>query len=151
MVIDRIENAEKYVSLHPPFGKVFEALKKLTADSPAGRTEVDGDSAFVNFSSYENKDVSDCKFESHKKYIDIQYVVKGHEHIDVCAADALVCTDDRLDSGDIAFYENTDCFSTADLSDGWFVILYPGEAHRPLVAPDGKPVFTAKAVGKIIQ
>lgn len=150
MVTDNIANADKYVSLHPEFRAVFEALKAYTEDTPAEKNVIDGEKAFINYSSYVNKDAGECKFESHKKYIDIQFVVSGREFIDVCAADGLTYTENRLDEGDIAFFETPEKFSTADLGAGDFVILFPGEAHRPLVAPDGVPTKTFKAVAKIL-
>lgn len=150
MVIDNIANCEKYYSLHPEFKAVFEALKGYTPETPAVKNVINGDTAFINYSTYTNKPVGECKFESHKKYIDIQFVVKGREFIDVCDTKGLTFTEDNLENGDIAFYEDPECFSTADLSDGDFVILFPGEAHRPLVAPKDVPTVTSKAVAKII-
>lgn len=149
MIIDKIENANRYYSLHPDFESVFEGLKKLTAQSDKVRYEVNGDKAFYNLSEYENKPAGECKFESHRVYTDIQYVVAGHEHIDVADAGELKVTEDFSDGGDCAFYADTAEFHVADLRAGEFVILFPGEAHRPLVAPNGVPVKTVKAVAKI--
>ncbi len=150
MIIDSIKNASKYYDVHPSFKEAFEAMAKIVSDTPDERITVDGDNIFINLSTYTNKNVDDCLFESHKKYIDIQYVVTGAELIDVCQTNTLKATDDRLDTDDIAFYENTDIFSTAYLAEGIFVVLFPGEAHRPCVAPDGKGIKTKKAVAKII-
>lgn len=150
MIIDSIKNASKYYDVHPSFREAFDALAKIVNDTPDERITVDGDNIFINLSTYTNKNVSECLFESHKKYIDIQYVITGAELIDVCETDTLKATDDRLDTDDIAFYENSDIFSTAYLTDGIFVVLFPGEAHRPCVAPDGKGIKTKKAVAKII-
>lgn len=151
MVIDSIKNASKYYSLHPEFKAVFEGLAALSENSDKKRYDVDGEKAFYNFSEYTNKPVDECKFEAHRRYIDIQYVVSGHEHIDVCDAERLEVTEDFEDGGDIAFYGDTADFNVADLHAGDFVILFPGEAHRPLVAPNAKPVKTAKAVAKILK
>lgn len=150
MIIDSIKNAKKYYDVHPSFKAAFEALEKISSDTPDERITVDGDNIFVNLATYVNKNVDECLFESHKKYIDIQYVINGAELIDICDTEILKATDDRLDTDDIAFYENTDTFSTAYLSEGIFVVLFPGEAHRPCVAPDGKGVNVKKAVAKII-
>lgn len=149
MIIDKIENAAKYYAVHPEWKAVFEVLASLSADSEEKRRDVDGDKAFVNLSSYVNKPVSECRFEAHAKYADIQYVVTGHEWIDVCPAEGLHATDDRLAADDIAFYEDPASFTRADLPEKTFVVLFPGEAHRPLVAPDGKGIQTKKAVAKI--
>ena len=150
MIIDSIKNAQKYYDVHPSFKAAFEALKAITDETPDEKITVDGDNIFINLSTYTNKNVKDCLFESHKKYIDIQFVLRGSEIIDVCDTDTLKATDDRLDTDDIAFYENTDVFSTAYLTEGEFTVLFPGEAHRPCVAPDGKGVKVRKAVAKII-
>ncbi len=150
MIIDSIKNAQKYYSVHPSFKAAFEALKAITEETPDEKITVDGDNIFINLSSYTNKNVDDCLFESHKKYIDIQFVLKGSEIIDVCDINGLNVTENRLETDDIAFYENTDTFNTAYLNAGEFVVLFPEEAHRPCVAPDGKGVKVRKAVAKII-
>ena len=151
MIIDNIKNADKYIAVNPYFKAVFEVLKSYDADTEEKRTEIDGDKAFINLSSYVNKNVSECKFESHARYMDIQFVVTGHEYIDVTDTDGLVFTENKLTESDIAFYEDPDFFTTADLQPGDFVVLFPGEAHRPLVAPDGKGIATKKAVAKIVM
>lgn len=151
MIIDKIENWKKYEKLHPAFSEVFRTLEKLTAASPCEKTPIDGERAFINLSSYVNRPAEQCAFEVHRKYIDIQYVVKGHEHIDFCPAAELEITDDRMDSGDIAFYAAPEGFSTADLKEGFFAVIFPLEAHRPMVAPNGSGVETVKAVAKILS
>lgn len=150
MIIDSIKNAQKYYSVHPLLKEAFEALMAITEETHDERITVDGENIFINLSTYTNKNVADCLFESHKKYIDIQFVLKGSEKIDVCDTKGLKVTEDRLETDDIAFYENTDVFSTAYLSEGDFTVLFPEEAHRPCVAPDGKGVKVRKAVAKII-
>lgn len=150
MIIDSIANCEKYYSVHPSLKKAFEALAAIDGNVPDERIVVDGDNIFINLSTYTNKNVDECLFESHKKYIDIQYVIDGSEKIDVCDTKTVKATDDRLDSDDIAFYENTSVFTDVYLTAGMFVVLFPGEAHRPCVAPDGKGVKVRKAVAKII-
>lgn len=149
MIIDSIKNASKYYSVHPEFKKAFEALAAITDETPDEKITVDGDNVFINLSTYTNKNVSDCLFESHKRYIDIQFVINGSEIIDVCDQDTLNFTDNRLDTDDIAFFESSEVFSRAMLTEGLFVVLFPGEAHRPCVAPDGKGVRVRKAVAKI--
>ena len=150
MIIDSIKNAKKYYCVHPSFEKAFEALAAIDESTPNERITVDGDNIFINMAEYTNKNVDECAYEAHKKYIDIQYVVTGEEYIDLCDQEILKATDDRLDTDDIAFFENTDKFSRADLTEGIFVVIFPGEAHKPCIAPDGKGVKVKKAVAKII-
>lgn len=148
MIIDNIKNYKKYLCVHPAFKEAFECLASLDEKSENKKYVVDGENCFVNLSTYFNKPASECSFESHKKYIDIQMVVSGHEQIYVADSDMLFCKDDRLDGDDIAFYIDCGDYNVADLLPGDFVVLFPGEAHKPLVAP-GEPVETKKAVAKI--
>ncbi len=150
MIIDSIKNAQKYYDLHPSFKDAFEALEKIDENTPNERLTIDGENIFINLSEYTNKNVDECLFESHKKYIDIQYVLSGEEYIDICDENILEMTNNRLETDDIAFFGNTDKFSRADLTEGIFVVIFPGEAHRPMIAPDGKGIKTRKAVAKIL-
>lgn len=150
MIIDSIKNAAKYYSVHPSFETAFKALAAIDDSTEDGRITVDGENIFINLSAYTNKNVDDCAYESHRKYIDIQYVVTGREFIDLCPAEELEITEDRLETDDIAFFKNGEAYSRADLTEGAFVIIFPEEAHRPCVAPDGKGVKVRKAVAKII-
>ncbi len=150
MIIDSIKNADKYYSVHPSFAAAFEALKAIDENTPDERITVDGDNIFINLSTYENKHVSNCLYESHKKYIDIQYVINGAERIDLTDVKNLEVTEDRLETDDIAFYKDCEYFSSAHLGEGIFVVIFPEEAHKPMIAPDGKGIKTRKAVAKII-
>lgn len=150
MIIDSIKNANKYYNVHPSFKLAFEALMKIDENTPNERLTIDGENVFINLSEYTNKNIDECLYESHKKYIDIQYVLSGEEYIDLCDEKLLKVTEDRLDTDDIAFFEDTKYFSRADLTEGIFVVIFPGEAHKPMIAPDGKGIKTRKAVAKII-
>lgn len=150
MIIDSIKNASKYYCVHPSFEATFKALEEIDESTEKGRITVDGDNIFINLSDYTNKPVEDCAYESHRKYIDIQYVVTGREFIDLCDINTLEAYDDRLETDDIAFFKSGNAFSRADLTEGMFVVIFPDEAHRPCVAPDNKGVMVRKAVAKII-
>lgn len=148
MIIDNIANRDRYVSLHPKFKKVFEVLGMLTGN--CDKLDIDGDKAFLSASTYETKCWYDCKFEAHRKYIDIQYVVSGTEDIYLCDSASLKVKEDFTPGGDIAFYADCEEYHVAHLSAGDFVIIYPGEAHMPCVAPAETPATVTKAVAKII-
>lgn len=46
---------------------------------PKGKTIVDGDNVYINRDTYVAKDLSECFFENHEKYMDLQIVLKGQE------------------------------------------------------------------------
>lgn len=149
MIIDNIKNCEKYFHLHPSFKAAFEQLKKLTAESEPGRYTVDGDSIFVNMSAYITKKHDECKFENHKKYVDIQYVLSGAERIDLIDAEKLTVTEDKYADGDIAFFADAAAQTRVTLQAGDFVLIFPDEAHSPCMAVDNEPSAVAKAVAKV--
>lgn len=148
MIIDNIKNCEKYYTVHPSMQAAFAQLKALSADSECTRYTVDGDNIFVNMASYTTKKHDECKFENHKKYIDIQYVLAGAERIDLADADKLTVTEDKYSDGDIAFFADKDAQTSVTLQAGDFVVIFPDEAHRPCMAADNEPSAVAKAVAK---
>ncbi|MBQ3085747.1 MAG: YhcH/YjgK/YiaL family protein [Clostridia bacterium] len=149
MIIDNIKNCEKYYSLHPSFAAAFEQLKKMTAESEPGRYTVDGDSVFVNMAAYTTKTHDACKYENHKKYVDIQYVLSGAERIDLIDADKLTVTEDKYADGDIAFFALSPAQTSVTLQAGDFVLIFPDEAHSPCMADNNVPSAVAKAVAKV--
>ena len=149
MIIDNIKNCEKYYAVHPSFKAAFEQLKAMTADSEPGRYTVDGDSIFVNMASYTTKTHDECKYENHKRYIDIQYVLSGAERIDLIDADKLTVTEDKYEEGDIAFFADADAQTSVTLQAGDFVLIFADEAHRPCMADNNVPSAVAKAVAKV--
>lgn len=149
MIIDNLKNCEKYYGIHPSFAAAFEQLKALTAESEPGRYTVDGDSIFVNMAAYTTKNHAECKYENHKKYIDIQYVLSGTERIDLIDADRLTVTEDKYEGSDIAFFADAAAQTSVTLQAGDFVVIFADEAHRPCMAHNNAPSAVAKAVAKV--
>jgi YhcH/YjgK/YiaL family protein len=54
---------------------------------------------------YYGKQKPDALYESHKKYIDIQYVIKGEELIGLTTLDKVAVRDPYSEEKDIAFYD----------------------------------------------
>jgi YhcH/YjgK/YiaL family protein len=100
--------------------------------------------------SYQTKSISEpVELEGHKKYIDIQIVVSGHELIGwMHTANAQVTTpyDEKKDAwlGNVPV-EKLNLFRLSAMQ---VAILYPSDAHAPQLA-DGKPGPVKKIVIKI--
>jgi YhcH/YjgK/YiaL family protein len=80
MIIDTIENLKLYKSLSHNMTIAINYL--ITSDLnnlKIGKHEIAKDDIFVLMSEYNTKDEIDCKTETHKKYIDIQIMLKGEE------------------------------------------------------------------------
>ena len=57
MIVDTIQNASKYFSVHPLFAKAFEYIKQTDLDTiEMGRYEIDGDKLKAIFSNKKGSD-----------------------------------------------------------------------------------------------
>ena len=74
MVLDVLENKERYYSLHKNFKDAFDFLEKSLKSNPEpGKYELKGDDLFAVVQAYETAE--DSKWEAHRKYIDIQFYI----------------------------------------------------------------------------
>ena len=64
MVVDRLENLEKYASLNPLFAKAMEYLKATDLNAQElGKVKLQGDDLVVNFSQTKPKTKEEAKLE----------------------------------------------------------------------------------------
>jgi YhcH/YjgK/YiaL family protein len=131
--INNKELAIKYFENRERWEKAFNFLKTNNLEKiSVGRFELDGSNLFVNVDEYTTKNEEDSRFEAHKEYIDIQYLVYGEEKIGITP---LINTKEIIpyDSiKDITFlYAEQNNYHVA-LPDRFF-IFFPEDAHRPCV------------------
>lgn len=125
----------------------FDYLSGINPDSlPLGRTDL-SEEVFIAVSEYMTKDPADVRYEAHRQYIDLQYVVSGSEYIGLQRdTTQLTCVQPYGESNDVAFYtgEGELMKATPDR----FFIFFPKDAHRPCLK-DGEPALLKKIVVKI--
>ena len=146
MIKDNIKNAEKYFSLSDDIKKALLYLQNTDFKSlKSGRYYIDGDNMYVNLDEYETR-ISD-RIEAHRKYIDIQYIVKGEENIGVATLDNLTPITEYDTDKDIIFYKGDANLHT--VKENEFIIFYPEDAHLPcqIIKNQG---HVKKAVVKIL-
>ena len=138
MIIDRLENADRYGDMHPGFAKAFAFLKRSDlAELPAERHEIDGDKLFCMISKGPGRPRAEANLEAHRKYIDIQYVIAGNEEMGwKPTADCHVVDAPYDAEKDIGFFKDAPD-SWNEVPAGSFVIFFPQDAHAPLVG-DGQ-------------
>ena len=104
MIYDKLDNLETYAPISERLAKGLQLLR--TTDFSAmedGKYEVDGKSLFFMLQSYDSKPVND-RPEAHRKYIDIQYLLKGEEYIGVAPLSEMTEEVSANPDGDIWFY-----------------------------------------------
>ena len=129
MIKDKVAYSALYEGVNPGFKAAFDFLKEaLVEPKEVGRYEL-GDGVFALVQSYDSKPAENCKIEAHKKFIDIQCVLKGKELFGVADLSTQTLYEDKFEEKDVAFYHGDVDLLT--LTDGDFVIVFPEDAHRP--------------------
>ncbi len=139
LAIQYFENKERW-------DKAFAFLKNTDLKSlPKGKVELDGQNLFYTIDSYTTKNLENTRFESHRQYIDIQYVYEGAELMGITSADKAVVTEPY--KPDIMFY-SSEKGKYAEASPAEFLVFFPEDVHRPGVKA-GENAEVKKLVIKI--
>lgn len=131
MILDTLDNYHLYQSINERIAKGFEFLHNTDLDAiPLGKHDIDGDTIFALVQEYQTKPLAECKLESHKKYIDIQYVIRGEEFMGITTKNNQKILEVNEDK-DYTFYEGST--SLVRVSKGMFTIFFPDDLHQPCV------------------
>lgn len=131
----RIEKAIKYIS-----NLNFNELR-------VGKYEVD-ENFFYSVQEYEAFDASESIYESHRKYIDIQWIISGTEKLLITDKQNLITSNRYDEARDVINYEASDNMSAMILVPGGCAILFPNDAHRA-ERINGNRCMIKKIVGKV--
>lgn len=136
MIHDRIENYKLY-QYGAPWEEAFEFIKKANSETQEGRYEL-SNGMYVSIESYETKEFDRAIFESHRKYIDIQWTISGAEAIGYSFINDLKVKIPYNEKADILFYENPEAvdYRVANY-EGRFTLLFPEDAHMPKLNVQG--------------
>jgi YhcH/YjgK/YiaL family protein len=147
MILDSLKNSGIYSGLDDRLAMAFDFLAETDfALFPDGKVELKGDEVFAIVQSYDSRLLEESKWEAHRKYIDVQFIVDGAELIGVAKTDSLTPTTEYDNDGDCVLLEGTGDMMTPSAGD--FAVLYPWDAHMPGVAIDA-PSPIRKVVVKI--
>lgn len=150
MIFDSLRNAPRYFGIAASLRTALEYLQTSDfARMDDGKYQLDGDRLFAMVSRYRTKLPPEAVWESHRRYIDVQYVVQGVERLGYGPLERPPMVKTPYDaSRDVIFYEpGTD---TLRFAAGQFAILYPEDIHAPGLAEDGQaPGEVLKVVMKV--
>jgi len=133
LILDHLDNADRYSSLHPGFAAAFEYLR--TADIlslPQGRQEIDGERLHCMIGREPGQGRERRKLEFHREYIDIQCVLFGEDEIGWRPLGNCTQLDEPYQpSREVGFYaERPESYFTLHPKE--FVIFWPEDPHAPL-------------------
>ena len=133
--IDKRKMAESYYKFKNRWDEAFKFLKDNDLTTLRGTHNIDDKNVYVIASDYNSKDKSDTRYESHKRYVDIQYVAVGEEMMGKTTIDQAEVAVPYSEANDIAYYK-FDGGNYYKATPQNFFIFFPGELHRPSIKID---------------
>jgi biofilm protein TabA len=133
MLIDYLQNADRYCRLHPGFAGAFAFLRGGNlAQLPDGRHDIDGDRLFAFVSRDQGRGREQSLLEAHRRYIDVQYVIRGEDCIGWLPTSDCERVSSPYDAEkDLVLFFDRPATWLA-VSSGMFAVFYPEDAHAPL-------------------
>ena len=125
MIICPWKDIKKYASLLPGIEEAFDAVNALESYEANTYPLSDGNRFFVAVGTTKAPDVA----EAHRKYMDIQYIVKGKEVMGWADLSACTPTVDFNEEKDIGMY--TGDFEYITINEGICYVAFPEDAHMP--------------------
>jgi YhcH/YjgK/YiaL family protein len=148
MIIDLLSNAPLYYNQGPLFKKAFEYLAQTDFSKvEKGKYELDGKDLFAIVNEYDSVSADNEQMESHKRYIDIQYIVAGAERIGHDFLKAQTPSKPYDDEKDFMLWGEKPSFFSI-LQQGMFAIFFPHDLHMPNIMID-KAAYVKKVVIKV--
>ncbi|WP_448699691.1 YhcH/YjgK/YiaL family protein [Mucilaginibacter sp. AW1-3] len=133
---NKMEFAKQYAANKVVWDKVFAYLKNTDLDAlPVGKYAVEGTTATVAVTDNPTKEYEKTAWESHRKFIDLQYAITGAEKMETTPITSLTVTEPYLDAKDVAHYQGTGIQYEA--RPGTFFLFFPADAHRVNIKADG--------------
>lgn len=129
MVIGMKKELETYKGLNERLVRAIDFVLSLPDDAEEGEYEIDGRDIYATVTSGETKPLDKMKYEAHRQYIDLQYVIKGGETVGYAHIDNMKQATFYNEEEDIYFMEGDG--DLIHIQEGGFYIVYPFDAHAP--------------------
>lgn len=133
MIYDNLRNCSLYFSFSEKLEKALSYLSSTNfTNVEAGRYDIDGENVYALVSEYNTKPLSAAKWESHRKYIDVQFMVIGKEKMGYTEAKKVITLEEYNSDKDYTIHKGEGNFLNAE--EGHFAIFFPTDIHMPGVA-----------------
>ncbi len=132
MILDRLEQAQRYAAINEDFSKAFAFLRQDNlVELEAGRHEISGEDVYAIVVKGPGSGRSKSKMEAHREYVDIQYIASGTDEMGW--KNRQLCSDilsdyDAEDDGE-SFKDEPSTWMT--IRTGELVIFFPEDVHAP--------------------
>lgn len=131
--INKDEFEKQYTANKAVWDKAFEWMKSQDLNTLAvGKYPIDGDNAFASITEIVDKPFENTNWESHKKYIDLQYIIRGEEKIGIASSAGAIVINPYTDAKDVMNYK-IDGAKILTANPKAFYLFFPADAHRPSI------------------
>lgn len=150
MIVADLDTIEHQMPQTPEFRQAIAFLRrKDLPDLPDGKIAIDGTRVFAILQRYRTAIDDAPKFEYHRKYLDVQYVLSGEEIIGWAPAAGMIPSFNYDTVQDICYgLMEPGTWSPVHLRAGQLAVLWPEDGHVPRIAA-GSPCLVRKIVVKI--
>lgn len=135
--VNIIKFADQYHKNKEMWDNIFRFLKENDLTTIAnGQYNIEKDKCWITVSEYFPKTLNTGNIESHRRFIDLQYVVYGNEKMGLVKHGAVV----RMpynEKKDVEFY-NSDKINHYQATPDKFFLFFPGDIHQPSVSDKSK-------------
>lgn len=129
MIVDHISHYDLYKGKNEKIDQAISVIKAMDFKDLQSKTyEVDGEEIYFNLIEYETKLEEERFWESHKKYIDLHYILEGKEFIGYEQFARMNIKENYNEADDYFLLEGS-LQSKVMLQKDDFMILYPDDVH----------------------
>ena len=137
MIIDTLDNLEKYVGVNPLFADVVDFLKSNDLNKlEAGKHVIKDKDLFVNITTAKGRSKEEATLETHIKMIDIQIPLDKEEtygYTPLCDLPDFEYNAEK----DITKYGTTLAQTYVTCKPGQMAIFFPQDGHAPCISESG--------------
>lgn len=147
MVVDTLDNLEKYVSLNPLFEEVVKFIKENDLNKlEAGKHFIKDKDLFVNITTAHGKTADEAILETHKNMLDIQIPLDNNETYGYLPLADLPEAEYNAEK-DVTKYPCAKAETYVNCKPGEFAIFWPQDGHQPCIGEGDihKAIFKVKA------
>ncbi len=136
MILDTHQRSDLYRGVHPGVGAALAWVRSLGMDGLAalgdGRHELPGGEAFATVNRYTVRGPEAVVWEAHRRYIDVQVMVRGRERVGWVPLSAGPAVKSAYEAErDAAFYDLPDDGSGFVFEAGQLAVFFPEDVHAP--------------------
>lgn len=150
MIHDKLERWNCYFSVEP-WKTAFEYLIGLSPETPlVEKVLLNSDGMYASIMSYQTCRTDESVLETHDHHVDIQVTLSGYEGIDWFDRGFLQVKTPYDAELDRTFYcrPDTPCPRMNNFP-GYFTLLFPGDAHMPMLRGTWGSEVVKKVVVKV--